>query len=184
MPYELPPVEKDYEPLPYYAEPTESPMRNDRISEEYPLVMTNGRLPLFHHSTLRNMPGLRELIPVSDIWVNPEDASKYGVKPGEWVWVESVRGKTRARVYMTKGIRPGSVYMERFWNPETLNTESHGWKENNVNMLSRSEGPYNDVVGTHVLRGYQVKIYPADGAPEGVWVKPEQFKSWLTVGRS
>ena len=54
----------------------------------------------------------------------------------------------------------------------------------NVNVLTRSEAPFNDVVGTHVLRGFQVKVYPADGAPEGVRTEPQQFRSWLTVGRS
>ena len=184
MPYKMPPADKDYEPLPYYAEPTESPLRNDEISKNFPLIMTNGRLPLFHHSTLRNMPGLREIMPVPEIWIYPDDAKKYGIEPGQWVWVESARGKTRAVAYITKGIRPGSVYMERFWHPETLNTKTHGWQETNVNVLSRSEAPFNDVVGTHVLRGYQVKVYPADSAPEGIWTKPSDFKSWLTVGRS
>ena len=34
-------------------------------------------------------------------------------------------------------------------------------------------------MGTYTLRGYQVKIYKADGAPEGVWTKPEDFKPWM-----
>ena len=184
MPYPMPPADKDYEPLPYYAEPTESAVRGDEISEEFPLTMTNGRLPLYHHSTLRNMPGLREIMPVPEIWIYPEDAEKYGIKPGGWTWVESARGRIRAVAKVTKGIRPGTVYMERFWHPETINTETHGWQETNVNVLSRSEGPFNDVVGTHVLRGYQVKVYPADRAPEGIWTKPSDFRSWLTVARS
>ena len=184
MPYEMPPADKDYEPLPYYAEPTESPVRNDEISRKYPLTMTNGRLPLYHHSTLRNMPGLREMIPVPEIWIYPDDAKKYGIQPGQWTWVESARGKIRAKAYVTKGIRPGTVYMERFWHPETVNTKTHGWQETNVNVLSRSEGPFNDVVGTHVLRGYQVSVSPADSAPEGIWTEPSDFRSWLTVGRS
>ena len=184
MPYEMPPADADYEPLPYYAEPTESPLRDNENTREFPLVMTNGRLPLYHHSTLRNIPGLREIMPVPEIWVYPDDAKKYGVEPGKWTWVESARGRIRARVFVTKGIRPGTVYMERFWHPETLNTSTHGWKETNVNVLSKSEGPFNDVVGTHVLRGYQVKIYPADSAPEGIWEKPEDFRSWLSVGRA
>ena len=184
MPYPMPPADADYEPLPYFIEPTESPMRDDEITREFPLVMTNGRVSLYHHSTLRNVPGLREISPVPELWIYPDDAAKYGIEPDSWVWVESARGKTRAKAYVTKGIRPGVVCMERFWNPETINTPTHGWQEMNVNVLSRSEGPFNDVMGTHVLRGYQVKVYPADSAPEGVWTKPEEFKSWLTVGRS
>ena len=38
------------------------------------------------------------------------------------------------------------------------------------------------MVGTYTLRAFQVKIEKAPGAPEGVWTKPEDFKSWLPVG--
>lgn len=183
LPVELPPADEDYDPLPYYVEPYESPIRDNENSARFPLTMTNGRLPLYHHSTLRNIPGLREMYPVPELWIYPDDAEKYGVCSGDWVWVESERGRIRAKARVTKGIRPGTVYMERFWNPETLNTKTHGWQEMNVNVLSCSKPPYNDVVGTHTLRAYQVKVYKAEGAPEGVWLEPEDFKSWLTVGR-
>jgi hypothetical protein len=71
--------------------------------------------------------------------------------------------------------------MERFWNPETLETETRGWKEMNVNVLTKVTAPFNDVVGTYTLRAFQVKIYKADGPPEGVWINPEDFKRWLPV---
>lgn len=180
-PVELPSVEKDYEPLPYYLEPVESPVKNDEIAKEYPLVMTNGRVPFYHHSTLRNVPGLREMYPVPEIWIYPDTAEKYGIGPDDWVWVESPRGKIRAKALITRGINPGTICMERFWHPETLTTKTHGWQETNVNVLSKSSAPYNDVVGTHTLRAFQVKIYKAGGAPEKIWTKPEDFKTWLPV---
>ena len=80
---------------------------------------------------------------------------------------------------MTEGIKPGVVYMERFWNPETLQTKTHGWTEMNVNMLTKADAPFNDVVGTYTLRGFLVKVYPAEGAPEGIWKSPQDFSSWL-----
>lgn len=175
----LPPASEDYDPLPAYREPVESPMSDPETAKEYPLVMTNGRVPYYHHSTLRNVPWLREIYPVPEVWITPDDAAKYGVEDGKWVWVESKRGKIRAKASVTTAIRPGTVYMERFWNPENLNSETHGWQEMNVNMLSRSEGPYNRVVGTYTLRGYLVKISPAHEAPEGVWTKPSDFRKWL-----
>lgn len=176
---ELPPASREYDPLPYYMEPEESPVRDSEISKQYPLVLTSGRIPLFHHGTLRNVPWLRELYPVPEVWIHPADSEKYHVAHGDWVWVESQRGKIRGKAYVTRGIKQGVVYMERFWNPETLNTKTHGWKEMNVNVLTRSEGPYNDVMGTYTLRGFLVRIWKADKAPEGVWVKPEDFKPWL-----
>lgn len=51
LPVEFEPADKDYEPLPYYLEPVESPVRDDDTAREYPLVMTNGRVPFYHHST-------------------------------------------------------------------------------------------------------------------------------------
>ena len=177
---ELPPASKDYEPLPYYLEPAESP-RDAEFAKEYPLVMTNGRVPYFHHNTLRNVPWLREIYPVPEIWMYPTDAEKYGLEDGAWAWVESKRGRIRAVVSVTEGIKPGAVYMERFWNPETLNTETHGWKEMNVNVLTKADAPFNDVVGTYTLRAFLVKVYPAEGAPEGILTNPQDFARWLAM---
>ena len=183
--YELPPASKDYDPLPYYLEPIEGPYNDPELSKEYPLIMTNGRVPFYHHSTLRNIPALREIYPVPELWMHPSDAKKYGVAPGDWVWIESLRGKIRAKAYVTEGMRPGAVCMERFWNPETLNTKTHGWKEMNVNVLTKASAPFNDVVGTYTLRAFQVKVWKAkEGAPEGIWTKPEDFKTWLPIVKS
>ena len=143
--------------------------------------MTNGRVPFYHHGTLRNIPRLREMYPAPELWISPEDAAKEAIETGSWVWIESKRGKIRAKALVTKGIKPGTVCMERFWNPETLNTETHGWQEMNVNVLSKSTATYNDIVGTHTLRAYQVKVTRAEEGPKGVWTKPEDFKSWLPL---
>lgn len=173
----LPPASKDYDPLPYYREPSESPLQP--IAKEFPLVLTSGRLPMYHHGTLRNIPYLREIYPVPELWVNPVDTQKYGVKQDDWAYVESKRGKISAQVRVTEGIAPGVVFMERFWTPETLNTATRGWKEMNVNCLTKNDPPFNDVVGTYILRGFQVRISKAPGAPKGIWMKPTQFEPWM-----
>jgi len=175
----LPRASKDYDPLPYFLEPFESPVTGGKLAEDFPLVMTTGRVPFYHHSTLRNIPMLREMCPVAEIWIHPDTARTYGIAPDDWVWVESQRGKIRAKALITSGISPGVVCMERFWNPETLNTETHGWREMNVNVLTKADGPYNDVVGTYTLRGFLVRIRRADGPPKGVWITPEDFRTWL-----
>jgi anaerobic selenocysteine-containing dehydrogenase len=175
---DVPPASKDYDPLPWYMAPAESP--TNEVGKEFPLVMTNGRVPFYHHGTLRNVPYLREIYPVPEVWVNPVDAKKYGVAQGDWAWIESKRGKIRGLVRATEGIPVGVVYMERFWTPETLDKADEGYKSLNVQVLSKADGPFNDIFGTHTLRGFQVKISKcAEGAPEGVWTKPEQFKGWM-----
>ena len=77
--------------------------------------------------------------------------------------------------------QPITPALGRIWNPETLNTPTHGWKEMNVNVLTKVTAPYNAEVGTYTLRAFQVKVYKADGAPEGVWLNPEDFRPWLPI---
>ena len=81
-PIDLEPADEDYDPLPYYLEPVESPL-NDT---EYPLVYTGGRVPYYHHNTLRNIPWLREMYPAPEMWLHPTAAEKYGVEDGDWAW--------------------------------------------------------------------------------------------------
>ncbi|MGI6333454.1 MAG: molybdopterin-containing oxidoreductase family protein [Saccharofermentanales bacterium] len=176
---ELEPATRDYDPLPYFLEPSESPLAGSELVRSFPLVMTNGRVPLYHHTTLRNVPWMRELYPVPELLIHPTDAEKYAVEHGDWVWIESLRGKIRALASLTQGIMPGVVFMERFWNPETLDSKTRGWQEMNVNVLTKADAPFNDVVGTYTLRGILVKVYKADGPPEGIWQKPEDFRVWL-----
>ena len=83
----LEPASKDYEPLCYYKEPAESPLTDT----EYPLVLTEGRLPMYHHGTLRNNPYIREIYPAPEVWISPEYAEEHGIATGDWVNVKRPR---------------------------------------------------------------------------------------------
>lgn len=170
------PASEDYSPLPRYFEPDESPLTD----EEYPYVFTSGRVPMFHHGTLRNVPWLREIYPVPQCWINPQTAAEIGVEDGDWVKLESRRGSTHGKALITEGIAPGVVAQERFWNPELLDSDdpSQAWKAMNINVLTRNDPPYNDVYGSYTLRGFQVKVTKSE-KPEGVWEDPEDFTPWL-----
>ena len=175
------PASEYYDPLPYFLEPEESPLTD----EEYPLVMTQGRVTWYHHGTLRNVAYLREMYPVPLISMNPIDAEKYGIADQDWVKVSSRRGTVTARACVTEGMLPGVVHQERFWNPEMFDasntTFSAGWREMNVNMLTKNDGRFSPECGTYTLRGFQVKVERTDSAPEGVWTEPEQFKPFMAV---
>ena len=74
----VPPVKKDYDPLPYYLPPSEF---TEETRKDYPITLTNGRLPMYHHGTLRNIPYLREIYPVPEIWLNPVTAPSTALRP-------------------------------------------------------------------------------------------------------
>lgn len=181
MGYTFPPASVDYPPLPYYREPNESPVEgHENYSEEYPYTLTEGRLPMYHHGTLRNNPYIREMYPVPLTWINPETAAEIGVEDGDWVKLTSRRDSTHGKVLVTAGIPPKVIYQERWWNPEYLDSDdpSQAWKAMNVNLLTKHDAPYNDEYGTYTLRGFQVNIEKSE-RPEGVWENPEDFQPWM-----
>ena len=85
--FEMPASVIDYNPMPYYFTPEDQ----TEFGDEYPLRLTEGRIPYYHHGTLRNNPYLRELYPAPELWISPENAEKYGVADGDWVNVKSPR---------------------------------------------------------------------------------------------
>lgn len=171
------PSKSEFHALPYYVEPAESPLTDT----EYPLVMTSGRLPYFHHGTMRNNAYIRELYPVPELWINPVTATSYKIGQGSWVKVSSRRGSAVYRALVTEGINPGVVASERFWNPEMMQNDnpSGGWREINIQNLAKKDGPYCPEICSYTLRGFQVKIEPCDAPPVGVWHEPGDFEPWM-----
>lgn len=169
---------EDYSPICSYIEPAESPLSD----EEFPFVLTSGRVPYFHHGTMRHAALSRELFPTAEIRINPQTAADLGVKHMDWVKVSSRRGEVHARAYLTEGVHPSCVWMERFWNPECYDesqaTPTAGWRECNVNVLTKNDAPFNEVYGSYTNRGFTVNIEKSQ-KPANVWVEPEEFAPFL-----
>ena len=70
-----------FDPLPSYREPNESPVSTPELARQYPLIITTGgRVPVFRHSELRNIPLLREIVPDLKMMINPSTANEFGIK--------------------------------------------------------------------------------------------------------
>lgn len=146
----------DYSPICNVPLQTEAPKvenSDDYImpfDEEFPLALTSGRVPYFHHSTMRISPYARELYPAPFIRINPATAQQYGIADGDWVEVSSRRTEGEAYdaadrgtersydrikehntkvgdpihaiAYVSEAVAPNVVWMERFWNPECFDS--------------------------------------------------------------
>lgn len=95
-----------------YMEPPESP------SGEYPYWLCTGRVLEHWHSGTMTMrvPELYRAVPEALCYMHPDDAQKMGVRDMDLVWVESRRGKVKARVDSRGRNRPprGLVYVPWF----------------------------------------------------------------------
>ncbi|MDR0501636.1 MAG: molybdopterin-dependent oxidoreductase [Coriobacteriales bacterium] len=104
------------DPLPAFEEPTPGPVATPELLDEYPLVLTTGaRNWSMFHSEHRQVPHLRAIHPDAIIEINPATAKKYGLKDGDWCWVENHLGRCKRRVVQTPIV-----------NEQTCSTD-HGW---------------------------------------------------------
>jgi len=101
--------------LPAYEEPAESPVRTPEIARDYPLVMTNAKLPQYLHTQHRGVAALRRSHPDPTIEIHPDTAAQYGITDGLWVFVETPRGRVRAKADVTDAIARGTVCGYHGW---------------------------------------------------------------------
>ncbi|MCD8315796.1 MAG: molybdopterin-dependent oxidoreductase [Eggerthellaceae bacterium] len=155
--------------LPTFSEPPESPVAQPERAKEYPYIMTTGRrIPVYFHSEHRQLPWCRELWPVPRVEINPADAEDLGVEQGDWVWIETERGKVRQVVDLYNGIRPGTINAEHQWWIPEFHGATKGFDLIGINCLVNKD--YRDpLCGSSYARAYNVKVYKAtaDNSPYG-----------------
>ena len=106
------------------------------------------------------MPRLRKAHPDPLVEIHPEPAAPLGIKNGDWVWIETLRGKIRQRAKVTTDVDPKVIHVEHgWWFPEEAGPEHGIWKSN-ANMLTRNGPPYDPAMGTYHLRGLLCRIAP------------------------
>jgi thiosulfate reductase / polysulfide reductase chain A len=150
-----------YDPLPYYEEPPESPLSTPQVAKDFPLVLTTGaRIAYFFNSEHRQLRKLRKAHPDPLVEIHPETAAPLGIRNGDWVWIETLRGKIQQRAKVTTDVDPKVVHVEHgWWFPEEEGPEHGVWKSN-ANLLTRNGPPYDPAMGTYHLRGLLCRIAP------------------------
>jgi anaerobic selenocysteine-containing dehydrogenase len=154
----------DYPALPYYLEPTESPVSTPELMKEYPFVLTTGqRCYEFFHSEHRQLKSMREFHPDPIMEINPEDAAPLGIKDGDWVWLENKHGKCKQRARLHPGMLKGVVNAEHgWWFPEKEAAEPslYGAFESNINCLT-TQFDYGPTTFGAPYKTQMCKVYKA-----------------------
>jgi len=151
-----------FDPLPKYQEPQESPYSAPELAKEYPLVFTSAKSGAYRHSGGRQIESLRQIHREPVININPITAAELRITDGDWVYIETKRGRIRQKAVLANGIDPRVVVADYdWWFPEKGPSELYGWSESNINILTDSDPPYNREMGSTSLRGILCKVYKA-----------------------
>jgi len=157
-----------HDPLPFYKEPAESPLSTPELAEKYPLILTTGgRIPGYMHTEHRSLPWIREIWKEPFVEMNSETAKGLGINDGDWVWIETLRGRCKQRAKVSQGIHPQVVHAEHgWWFPERPGQEPrlHDCWESNINVVT--DGDHCDpIIGSSTLKALLCRIYRVDDAP-------------------
>jgi anaerobic selenocysteine-containing dehydrogenase len=154
-----------YDPLPFYQEPPESPIRTPEIAREYPLTLNTGGvyMPMFKSEFMQPELGRRKHPdPLMDI--HPETAKNLGIADGDWAYIETRRGRIRQKARYNDGILPDAVNCEaNWWFPEMPPYEPclSGVWESNANVLTLDDPECCDELsGGWCNRALLCKVYP------------------------
>ena len=132
-----------YDPLPSFVQPPESPAREPEFVEKYPLILITGqRIFNFFGSEHRQSRYLRKSHPDPRVEIHPDTAKARGIEEGDWVTIESPRGKVKFRAKVFEGIDPAVVSAEfGWWFPEKDRTDAKEQLSSNINVLTNDAGP-------------------------------------------
>lgn len=153
-----------YDALPSFREPAETPVSDPELAKEYPLqLITGGRVREYYHSEWRQIDSVRKLRPDPIMQIHPDTAAKLDISNGDWVWIETVRGRVRQKATLSAKIDPrvlGAAY--GWWFREKGSSELYGWAESNINVLTDNKSPFNREIGSSTLRGIMCRVYKAE----------------------
>ena len=96
--------------------PAEYKAPAELTSEEYPMILTTGRM-LYHYNVMtRESETLNAIRPGELAEINPEDAARLGLEQFGGIEVKSKRGVIKTRVNITDRVAPGTIFMTlHFW---------------------------------------------------------------------
>jgi len=152
----------EFDPLPTYEEPAETPHSDPELAKEYPLVFTTWTSGPYRHSGGKQIASLRGSHPEPMVMVHPETASRLGIEEGDWIYIETRRGRIQQRATLSTGVAPRVVAADYgWWFPEKGVSSLYSWTESNINILTDDKPPFNREMGSTSLRGILCKIYKA-----------------------
>jgi anaerobic selenocysteine-containing dehydrogenase len=153
-----------YDPLPRYREIPESPASRPDLVDRYPYILNAGlRTPVFFHSEHRMIPWLREIRSDPIVEIHPETAKRHAIEGGQWVYIETPRGRIKQRARLNNGIDPRVIVAEHGWWFPEMEGAGHGWDIANVNLLTDNDPASHDpAMGSTNLRVLLCSISPCE----------------------
>jgi assimilatory nitrate reductase catalytic subunit len=125
------------------------------VDADFPVILTTGRVvsQFLSGTQTRRIGPLVEQYPEPRVEIHPQLATQHAISEGQWMTVESRRGKVTLRAQLVRTIRPDSVFVPYHWaGPKSINQ-----------LTISAQDPISKIPEYKVCA---VRIRPAEGEPE------------------
>ncbi len=148
-----------YPPVPRFKELSQFCFET---SEEYPFLMFNGKEPGFLNNGYKHVKLARSLRPNPTVELNPETANEMGLKEGEWIYIETSKGRIKQILKLDSDLHPKLVFPSMgWWFPEDSD-DLFQFRKSNINVLTYHEPPYDPELGAVELGAIPCRIYSVE----------------------
>jgi len=107
-------IETYFDPLPFWYPPlSEGADSGDGKSDAWPLHAITQRPMAMYHSWGSQNAWLRQIHASNELYLNRETGRAYGIKDGDWIWVESPTGRIKGQVKLMEGVNRDTIWT---WN--------------------------------------------------------------------
>ena len=152
-----------FDPLPIFREPPDWPISEPDLAQTYPLILTTKKSIYYLHSCGRQIKSLRQGHPEPVIYIHPDTAVENSIEDGDWVYIETKRGRVKQKAFLSESLHPRVVCADfGWWFPEEGKYELHGWKASNINIIIDDRFQDSPETGSLNLRGLSCRVYKVD----------------------
>lgn len=131
------------------------------VSEEFPLLLFNGKEAAFMLTGYKHSTIARKLKDQPTVDLHPDTAGKAGLKEGDWIYIETRKGRVKQELHLDPHLDPRLVYPSFGWwfpeEPEDL----FQFRKSNINVLLGNDPPYDRATGSLEMGGIPCRVYKA-----------------------
>ena len=151
--------------MPDFQEPLISPRARPDLAARFPLILTSAKHTLFCESQHRALPSLRKHALHPEVELHPETAKVRGIAAGDWVVIETPKGRVRARARFNESLDSRVVCGQHGWWQACKELGAPGYDPfgsdgSNLNLVISGDAR-DPISGTVPHRAYLCEIRPS-----------------------
>jgi anaerobic selenocysteine-containing dehydrogenase len=142
-------------PMPVWKEL--SRLHGGDLSDEFPLLLTTRLEDAYKLTGFKQLESGRRRKPEPTVEMHPDTADSLALEEGEWVYIETTKGRIKQKLDLDKNLDPKVVYASfGWWFPEEPDNLFE-WDRSNVNILFDTDLE-EPVTGTVEVRGVPCRV--------------------------